>query len=310
MRLALAFAVLSVLVSACYAQENINPQEQPHWYTTGQKWGQWRPFTQFPSLSIRGACGDDTTVNGIPMFTLQTQIRSGYGQPMAIIWAEEMYNLETKRNIVSGSFLEYLEPGQITMGISALRGNCSAAPTFYAKMKCVARKGEEGAACFKDSQGNPIAERTNQFRSFPPASGSKAGPLDANAGSSSTPEVYSYLWCFVGRQDDDTVNSVSIGFYGRVFRIRATDDLRKIENGFQPWLSSQFGLPPQSYTPPAHFFSGAQCSARFPTQAAAEEGRRVSLEAARQGLAHPASQGMGNGSNLKAVGEIKEVDWP
>jgi hypothetical protein len=171
MRTALTIIALLSFGSAGFAQQNIDPNQQPAWFTTGEKWGSWVPFTQYPFLSVRGACGDDTTLNGVPMFTLYTQIRNNSAYPMAVVSAEEMYDLKTRKNIVSGSFLEYLNPGQITEGISSIGGNCGATRIFYSKIRCAAKKGDEGATCFKDSQGNAILERTDQFRERPPQAG-------------------------------------------------------------------------------------------------------------------------------------------
>jgi len=178
----LSLASLVMLCSKCFAQNNVNPQDPPHFYEGDGTWADWKPVPQFPLISLRGACGDETELNGIPMFTLYTQIRSRYAYPIAMVWADEAYIIRVKKNIISGSFLEYLDPGQITEGISELAGHCNTTNVFYAKIKCVARKGDEGATCFKDAQGNPIAQRTDQFRSLPRSNGaSKSGMKTGSA---------------------------------------------------------------------------------------------------------------------------------
>jgi len=184
-------AVLFFFVPLCHAQQKIDPQQQPMWYTSGQKWGPWTSFSQYPFLSVRGACGDDTTVSGVPMFSLWTQIRNNSAYPMAVVWAEEMYNKATGKNIVSGSFLEYLDPGQITEAWTTLGGNCGATHTFYAQIKCAARKGNEGAACFKNSHGDLIAERTDQFRA---PSAQSSGAEGASREATSQGSVANSAW--------------------------------------------------------------------------------------------------------------------
>jgi hypothetical protein len=174
MRLAAPIAMLFLLVSGCCSAQQIDPQAPPVFYTKGTAWSEWKPIAQYPHLSLRGACGDDTQVNGVAMFTTYNQIRNGYPYPIAMVWGVEGYRPDLRINKIIGWMLEYVQPGEIAQSIEAVAGKCSHTDTIYVRVKCVARQGNEDAVCFKDSDGNPIPERTDQFRSLPSGSASSS----------------------------------------------------------------------------------------------------------------------------------------
>jgi hypothetical protein len=272
MRTALTIIALLSFGSAGFAQQNIDPNQQPAWYTTGEKWGSWVPFTQYPFLSVRGACGDDTTLNGVPMFTLYTQIRNNSAYPMAVVSAEEMYDLKTRKNIVSGSFLEYLNPGQITEGISSIGGNCGATRTFYSKIRCAAKKGDEGATCFKDSQGNPIAERTDQFRERPPQAGTSGN-------ASRQPKLVLAYWVCEGNTSNSNyddyviVNPFKYGVEPDVLQAKADSgdyvpnpdgsSAGRLVSQFAEWRTSTYGYRGDEYAWCSVFTSQERAEAYF-----------------------------------------------
>jgi hypothetical protein len=170
----LAFLVLSVVLG--FAQGGgVSPQDPPHFYTSTGTWSSWTRSAKFPQLSLRGACGDNTTINGIPMFSLYTEVRSDYGYPIALVWAIEFYNKRLGKNVVQGSMLEHIQSGEITQAIAALRGTCQGAPeTFYARFDCVVHDGSESTCWGK--QGVAIPERTaTQYSSLPAQSSGSHG---------------------------------------------------------------------------------------------------------------------------------------
>jgi hypothetical protein len=150
----------------CLAQQ-INPNDPPMFDQGAGQWGEWSPIPVLPSLLVREACGDDKKLNGVPVFTLWMQIKNNSSDATAIVWAADIYDQDTGENMVSGSFVEYLDAGQITQGVSELNGSCGPAPPSHTKVKCAAKQGNENGPCFQNSQGVRIGERMDEFRSLP-----------------------------------------------------------------------------------------------------------------------------------------------
>jgi hypothetical protein len=164
MRQVFVIIVVLILILGCCSAQRIEPQAQPNWDTKGTHWSQWKPIAKHPDLLLRGACGDDTQVKGVPMFTLYTQIRNGYPYAIAVVWDHDYYDASVATNRIGASTLQYLDPATVTQSISAMRGTCKHTDIFYVKVKCVARRGQEDAACSKDALGNYIADHLDHFQ--------------------------------------------------------------------------------------------------------------------------------------------------
>jgi hypothetical protein len=162
----MVFVFLVVACGNCLSQQ-INPNDPPMFDQGAAQWGEWAPIPEFSSLLVRESCGDDKKLNGVPVFTLWMQIKNNSSDAMAIVWAADIHDQDTGENMVSGSFVEYLDPGQITQGVSQLNGSCSTARPSHAKVKCAAKKGSEDRACFQNSQGVRIGVRMDEFRALP-----------------------------------------------------------------------------------------------------------------------------------------------
>ena len=107
---------------------------------------------------------------------------------MAVVWRVEFFNKDHGRNEMSGWMLEHLKPGEVSDGFSVSAGHCKAINTLRVQVKCAVREteGNAGAACYKDTQGRPIAERTDQFREQPPQPETAAPQPAATSRSSTT----------------------------------------------------------------------------------------------------------------------------
>jgi hypothetical protein len=239
---------VSLVLACCTCRaQQINPNDPPMFDQGAGQWGDWVPIPEFSSLLVREACGDDRKTNGVPVFTLRMQIKNNSAVAMAIVWAAELYDPDTNENMVSGSFIEYLDPGQITQGVSELNGSCAAAAPSHAKVKCAARKGSEDGACFQNSQGVRIGQRMDEFRTLPtPQYESVEGePVASNA-------TKVYWVCHLGVNSGDDVIENYHQYTTRDFSQTVADgywhDRPEFDEGtqgeayadqFKKWMSSQ-----------------------------------------------------------------------
>jgi hypothetical protein len=179
MRHIVAVATLLISTTAfCLAQQQIDPQAQPLWFTKGTHWSEWKSIAKFPPLSLRGACGDETKLNGVSEFATFVQIRNGYPHPISMVWAVESYDVKLRRNSFGPYMLEHLQPGDITEAYAVVAGTCAHSDVLYARIKCAARQDQEQSACYQDANGNAFPLRTaGQYLapSNSPASGRSSG---------------------------------------------------------------------------------------------------------------------------------------
>jgi hypothetical protein len=230
----------------CRAQQ-INPNDPPLFGQGAGQWSEWAPIPEFPSLVVREACGDDTKVNGVPVFTLWMQIKNNSSDAMAIVWSADIYDRDTGENMVYGSFVEYLDPGQITQGVSELNGSCSAAPPSHTKVKCATKKGSEDGACFQNSQGVQIGQRMDEFRSLPTPQYElgEGGPVASNAS-----KVYWVCHLGVNGGDDviesyhqyttrDFAQTVADGYWHDRPEFDEGNDGEAYADQFREWVTSQ-----------------------------------------------------------------------
>lgn len=229
----------------CPAQQ-INPNDPPMFDQGASQWGEWSPIPELPSLLVREACGDDRKLNGVPVFTLWMQIKNNSPDAMAIIWAGDIYDRDTGENMVSDSFVEYLDPGQITQGVTELSGSCGAAPRSHTKVKCAAKKGSENEACFQSSQGVRIGQRMGEFRSLPtpqfesvedePASNGTKVYWVCHLGMNSGEDVIENYHQYTTR---DFAQSVADGYWHDRPEFDEGTDGEGYADEFKKWVTSQ-----------------------------------------------------------------------
>jgi hypothetical protein len=247
LRFALIICVFFVLAGYNCGAQHINPNDPPTFDQGAGQWGEWTPIPTFPSLLVREACGDDRRMNGVPVFTLWMQTKNNSADAVAIVWAADIYDPDTNENMVSGSFVEYLDPGQITQAVSELIGSCAAAAPSHAKVKCAATKGSEDGACFQNSQGVRIGQRMDEFRALPtPQYESVEGePVASNA-------TKVYWVCHLGVNSGDDVIENYHQYTTRDFSQTVADgywhDRPEFDEGtegeayadqFKKWITSQ-----------------------------------------------------------------------
>jgi hypothetical protein len=164
--LSASLSLFTLSLVPCFAQGDINPQDPPRFRQGNGTWSSWTRSAKFPHLSLRGACGDNTTLNGMPMFSLVTQVRNDYGYSIALVWAVEFYNKRLDKNVIQGAMLEHMESGTITQAGSVLKGTCQGLPeTFYARFDCAVHDGSE-STCWMDWNGNSLRPDGTSRRHF------------------------------------------------------------------------------------------------------------------------------------------------
>jgi hypothetical protein len=183
MRTGLITILALFICGIAHGQFTVDPQQPPQFYSGNGKWSPWHPSTRFPKLSFRSACGDNASPNGAPLFTVNTQVQSHYGEPVYMVWAVTTYHNDTAKNQIGGSMSETLKPGDTTEAIAAVGGHCSEATgpvTTYIRVSCVASAGQE-ATCY--SNGNEVPSReAGAFTALPPQT---AEPRKSKTGSPS-----------------------------------------------------------------------------------------------------------------------------
>lgn len=249
----LAIAALGILTgfafdtSTGFAQDRINPSDPPLFYEGKGNWGNWTVIPQHPRLSVRGACGDDSNLppSDAQVFTNYSQIRSEYAYSIGLVWRQEEYDEKTRTNKMSAKMLTYIDPSRVTESIAVIGGNCSATKLVYVRIVCVAKKGDEGDACYKDAQGNPIPERTDQFRSRPPGNTSNVSKNKSMSNSS----FVTLYWVCSAQYNQGAAEVVTPVFEKGIepSRIPQLDDFRKtdghsgvyFEKEFHDWLTTR-----------------------------------------------------------------------
>jgi hypothetical protein len=162
--------VIAAMFLGLFVPSSVVAQDKPLFWTSGGNWGRWLKISNYPEVAVRTACGDDSTLNNHPVSSEDWQLQNNYRAPMVVIWRVQFFNQNHGRNEMSGWMLEHLKAGEVSNGWMVTAGHCKAWNTLTVQVKCaIPDTGENaGAACFKDSHGNPIAERTDQFRERPP----------------------------------------------------------------------------------------------------------------------------------------------
>ena len=230
----------------CRAQQ-VNPNDPPMFEQGAGQWGEWTPIPQFPLLLVREACGDDKKLNGVPVFTLWMQIKNNSRDAMAIVWAGDIYDRDTGENLVSDSFVEYLDSNQITQGATELSGSCGPAIRSHTKVKCAAKKGSEREACFQNFQGIRIGQRMDEFRSLPTPQFESVEdePVASNA-------TKAYWVCHLGVNSGEDVienyhqyttrdfaQTVADGYWHDRSEFDEGTDGERYAEQFRDWLTSQ-----------------------------------------------------------------------
>ncbi len=167
-------------------------QQKPVFWTRGGDWGNWLKITAHPGLSIRTACGDDSTLKNYPVSSTDWQLRNGYVEPMAVVWRVQFFDDSVGKNKMSGWMLERLKAGEVLDGWNVEGGHCQARNFISVQVKCAVREADV-AKCY-DVDGNPYPPRPDgAFSGDHNPNGSESGSHVGQAG----PKLISAYWvCF------------------------------------------------------------------------------------------------------------------
>lgn len=149
--------VLLTLLSLLFPGQVVAQEKGPVFWTHGGNWGNWLKISAHPGLSIRTACGDDSTLKNYPVSSTDWQLRNNYTESMAVVWRVQFFNDTSGRNEMSGWMLEHLRAGGVLDGWNVEGGHCQARNFISVQVKCVVPVADE-AKCY-NSDGNPYPPR-------------------------------------------------------------------------------------------------------------------------------------------------------
>lgn len=161
MRKLLSITVLFLcFVSLASAQSgfDVDPANQPVWFTKGTQWGRWTKSVHFPGISWRVACGDGFKLGNVVVYKQQTQVRNDYNGPTTLVWAVEAYNQQTGKNTFLNPMQQDFDAsGKVSAVLTVLAGQCAGGQQTWIRLICATPVGQ-ASKCYQ-SNGQPYAAR-------------------------------------------------------------------------------------------------------------------------------------------------------
>lgn len=269
-------------------------EKGPVFWTRGGNWGNWLKITAYPGLAVRTACGDDSTLKNYLVSSTDWQLRSGYTEPMAVVWRVQFFDDTIGKNKMGGWMLTHLKAGEVLDGWSVEAGHCQARNVISVQVKCAVRESDV-AKCY-DSDGNPYPPRPDDaFSGDHNPNGAGSRHAGNTAPSSQPPPDVHYYWCWDIISVPTSNGQAETTYYSRVFKM-SESERESVARKFDSWIRAQYNLPPPQG-------ASIDFSRFFDTQQEAESNRTSIVDG-------PRTAGGDQGLGPKVVYDFKKVDWP
>ena len=237
------FSVLPVVLAfqgTASAQETMSATQDPSQH---QVFGQWRVGNpKYSGILVRAKCSYDVQIDGKWSSWWDFQLKSTYPAAMDYVFNYEYGVPESQVNQFGApSMITAAKSGDMYFNGTELWGTCGQHPRptkgLHITVACAVPTGKD-APCFKDSNGNRIAQA--------PASGSQTEPQNTSETFGPAPikpgQVAAYWMCQnrVGDPEYYVLTDVFLGTYSLTDGVANSATLADFTQQFEKWVRRRY----------------------------------------------------------------------